>query len=233
MDSKNRAQESYTVLIVNNWRFVKDLDPDLRAPTCQLKDWNIEIKISSTTFKNPQSQREPYRSNDNTPLWFDKNGVVMSYPAFMGLLKHAQFRDYVAEVALSYQYFQEQSTNIHQETFNQRPEYNDEEEEEEEEEEGRQDIERVDEEEGEEEEEEGEQSGKRKRGKTPSEVKRQLFKTPKNSRKRSAAASKAVAAPAKKNARRTSFRDAHLEDVQNSNDPTLSPSDLEDPPSSC
>lgn len=70
---------------------------DEKAPVCQLKDWYVELKISSSTFKSPQSVREPYYSEDGQELWFDKNGASISYYGFMGLLRHTEFKKFISD----------------------------------------------------------------------------------------------------------------------------------------
>lgn len=117
-DTKNRWQKSNVVLIVNNWKFVKDLDAAAPAPLCQLKNWSIELKISSTTFRSPTSQREPYLSEDGRELWFDRNGVCMSYDGFMGLLNHPEFIQYMAHVKNLYEMHTAEDTSPTEEEEN-------------------------------------------------------------------------------------------------------------------
>lgn len=77
---------------------MKNLSPDCPAPVCQLKNWNIELKVSSSTFRSTISDKEPYYSEDGQELWFDRNGTSVSYEAFMGLLRHPEFQEYMKSV---------------------------------------------------------------------------------------------------------------------------------------
>jgi hypothetical protein len=85
------------VLIVSNWSFVRDHKDSKRPVKCTSQDVTISLKLSSTAFARTSEaavKKEPYS--------FDKNGLILPYPAFLSLLKNEDFTDLMEKVTTRY-----------------------------------------------------------------------------------------------------------------------------------
>lgn len=79
---KNQKGISKTVLIVNNWHFNRDV-LEMGNPTkCKPENCSVQLKISSTAFQ-VKSSSDKKSSSDS--FHFDKQGIILPYPAFVWL----------------------------------------------------------------------------------------------------------------------------------------------------
>ena len=86
---KKEVATSKIILAISNWVFIRN---QTQAPTEMLRpmtpaDFDVSIKLSSTVFKNERA--EP--TNEITPVFFDKNGMTVSYLALQALLQDSTF----------------------------------------------------------------------------------------------------------------------------------------------
>ena len=96
-DKKGVHQESQYVLICSNWHFVRNHQEVRNCPPCSPEDCNISLKLSSTAFRSAPTELskaggflETEIRNDED-YCFDKNGVIIPYPAFISLLQDKRF----------------------------------------------------------------------------------------------------------------------------------------------
>ena len=75
------------VLILSNWSFVRDHKENPQKVKCSLHNVTVGLKLSSTEFRSG-AKRDPNQQYD-----FDKNGLILPYPAFLSLLKDSAFVD--------------------------------------------------------------------------------------------------------------------------------------------
>lgn len=104
-DRKQEVVTSQLILNISNWGFVRDLTQQRsnRFIPCSVQDVHIAIKLSSNVFK-------PIRNNDNDldpdqreEFYFDKNGAILPFAAFISLMKDASFTgEFMKEVKAKY-----------------------------------------------------------------------------------------------------------------------------------
>jgi hypothetical protein len=87
------------VLILSNWSFVRDNKETKHSVRCSLHDVTVGFKISSSEFRS--STAKP--PNPQNPYDFDKNGLILPYPAFLSLAKdHSFAADFMKKVQSRY-----------------------------------------------------------------------------------------------------------------------------------
>ena len=96
-DKKGVHQESQYVLICSNWHFVRNHQEVRNCPPCSPEDCNISLKLSSTAFRSAPTELSKAGGFLETEIridedyCFDKNGVIIPYPAFISLLQDKRF----------------------------------------------------------------------------------------------------------------------------------------------
>ena len=98
-DRKGASQTSHFVLIISNWHFVRDNIDRMVCLPCKPENCNISIKLSSTTFRGGPTELaqgggtlDPEIRPDEE-FFFDKNGIIIPYSAFISLLNDRHFTD--------------------------------------------------------------------------------------------------------------------------------------------
>ena len=86
---------SQLVLIVNNWSFVRDNQHSSNVRECQLSDFQVQLKISSSAFKN--------RSNPSIDFHFDKNAANFPYDSFVQVMRSGLTKSYIRDVREMYE----------------------------------------------------------------------------------------------------------------------------------
>ena len=86
---------SQLVLIVNNWSFVRDNQHSSNVRQCQLSDFQVQLKISSSAFKN--------RSNPSVDFHFDKNAANFPYDSFVQVMRSGLTKSYIRDVRQMYE----------------------------------------------------------------------------------------------------------------------------------
>lgn len=76
------------VLIISNWSFVRDNKTNPRKIKCTSQDVTIGFKLASSSFRTA-----PPTDQKRQPYDFDKNGLVMPYPAFLSLMRNNEFTE--------------------------------------------------------------------------------------------------------------------------------------------
>ena len=103
---KMEEHQTQVVLSLTNWWFVnknKNFDRPIRL---EPKDLHVTLKISSTVFAPPGApinlapQNEASRRSN---LFFDRSGLILSFPVMMGLLNDTNFEAFVNKVFQEYQ----------------------------------------------------------------------------------------------------------------------------------
>lgn len=94
-NAKTETVTSQLVLNISNWSFVRDLTLDKvsKFTPCSVQDVHVAIKLSSTVFK-PQkrgSPGDPDSASSDSEFFFDRNGAVLPFAAFVSLLKDVSF----------------------------------------------------------------------------------------------------------------------------------------------
>ena len=100
-DNVEKTHTSELVLIINNWHFVKDNHTKTNVPPCRPDDCSVQIKISSTVFKSESqagSSDLAEASANSEEYFFDKNGIIIPFPAFKDLLSNRDFQFYLGKV---------------------------------------------------------------------------------------------------------------------------------------
>ena len=96
---KNQAIVTKLILIINNWSFVRDNKANKRKIRCSAQDVVIGFKLASSAFRTSASDGSRNEGYD-----FDKNGLVLPYPAFISLMRNSAFTDaYVDKIRQHYQ----------------------------------------------------------------------------------------------------------------------------------
>ena len=86
---------SQLVLIVNNWNFVRDHQHHSKVRECQLSDFQVQLKISSSAFKNRQSPSIDFH--------FDKNAANFPYDSFVQIMRSGLTKSFIADVRQMYE----------------------------------------------------------------------------------------------------------------------------------
>lgn len=81
---------SQLVLIVNNWGFVRDTQHDSKVRPCTVSDFQVQLKLSSSAFRNAL--------NPDCQYPFDKQAANFPYDSFEQILKSNLTKSFVAEV---------------------------------------------------------------------------------------------------------------------------------------
>ena len=82
------------VLIVNNWQFVRDVQNDAKCRGCTISDFQVQLKLSSTAFRNS--------ANPDCQFPYDKHAANFPYDSFVYLMTSPVVRNYVREVKKMY-----------------------------------------------------------------------------------------------------------------------------------
>jgi hypothetical protein len=91
---KKEIVTSSVVLTISNWVCIRD---QTQNPTEQFRpltpaDFDVSIKLSSTVFQSVKTDAAVgNKSSDGVNIFFDRNGMTVSYLAFRSLLEDAHF----------------------------------------------------------------------------------------------------------------------------------------------
>ena len=97
-NKKKQVQHtSNLILCITNYWFVKNSQAINRKLECKLKDLHVTIKLASTTFETENSVPAILEETGER-LFFDKAGICLPFPAFMGLLHDPEFVNYVRAI---------------------------------------------------------------------------------------------------------------------------------------
>ena len=83
------------MLIVNNWGFVQDTQHEPKVRQCVLSDFQVQLKLTSSAFRNPQ--------NPDTEFPFDKQAANFPYDSFVQVMRSKLTRDFIADVRSMYE----------------------------------------------------------------------------------------------------------------------------------
>ena len=86
------------LLIINNWNFVRDNQNDSKVKKCSPADFQVQLKLSSTAFRNV--------SNPDCEFPFDKQAANFPYDSFLQLYKSNELRKFIREVRETYLAFE-------------------------------------------------------------------------------------------------------------------------------
>ena len=81
---------SQLVLIVNNWGFVRDTQHDSKVRPCTVSDFQVQLKLSSSAFRNAL--------NPDCQYPFDKQAANFPYDSFEQILKSNLTKSFISEV---------------------------------------------------------------------------------------------------------------------------------------
>jgi hypothetical protein len=95
-DGRNKNQVTRLILGINNWFYNHRLSRIPNPPPCQEQDWAIQLKLSSSTFKGPQS--DIHHSTEGHEIIFDRHGLTMSYTAFCNLMNSNELQQLLQQV---------------------------------------------------------------------------------------------------------------------------------------
>lgn len=92
-DRKQEVVTSQLILNISNWGFVRDLTQQRssRFIPCSVQDVHIAIKLSSNVFKPIRNNDDDLDSDQREDFYFDKNGAILPFAAFISLMKDASF----------------------------------------------------------------------------------------------------------------------------------------------
>lgn len=94
-----RESETYglsnLLLIVNNWGFVRDTQHSDKVRQCTPADFQVQLKLASTAFKNP--------ANPDAEFAFDKQSANFPYESFLQLMKNAGLKKFLHEIKELYE----------------------------------------------------------------------------------------------------------------------------------
>ena len=82
------------VLIVNNWQFVKDVQKDAKCRGCTVSDFQVQLKLSSTAFRNA--------ANPDCAFPFDKHAANFPFESFVFVMTSPIVNKYVKDVKEMY-----------------------------------------------------------------------------------------------------------------------------------
>jgi hypothetical protein len=127
-DKNNKAQCTKTVVTVSNWHFNRNTLKNEKAPTCKLEDIMVTLKLSSTVFFESEggtpvvaaanADEQPDSTLPTSPgaavaahsdggsvqhtngesYFFDRNGAIIPYSAFIALLDSDTFEQYLKTI---------------------------------------------------------------------------------------------------------------------------------------
>ena len=86
------------LLIINNWNFVRDNQNDSKVKKCSPADFQVQLKLSSTAFRNV--------TNPDCEFPFDKQAANFPYDSFLQLYKSNELRKFIREVRETYLAFE-------------------------------------------------------------------------------------------------------------------------------
>lgn len=95
----NKLHTTRVILGINNWSFNHRIGKASTVPRCQEKDWCIQLKFSSDTFKGPHTEIQ--HTKDGQEIMFDRSGLTMSYTGFCSLMRDPRLHS-LLETATSY-----------------------------------------------------------------------------------------------------------------------------------
>ena len=131
-DKNKVPQCSKLVVTVSNWHFNRNTLKEEKAPVCKLEHVMVTLKLSSTVFESglggasgSAAAADDVGSTDSTPAvsspgaatnggggaatsqsgetyFFDKNGAIIPYSAFVALLDSEALHDYLKTVKRLY-----------------------------------------------------------------------------------------------------------------------------------
>lgn len=104
---KIENHKTEVVLSLTNWWFVNKYKNHDKPIQVEPKDLHATIKIASTIFAPPGAEiKTPLLDDDENSrrdsLFFDRSGLIVSYPIMIGLLSDRAFHAFVAEVCARY-----------------------------------------------------------------------------------------------------------------------------------
>ena len=82
------------VLIVNNWQFVRDVQKDAKCRGCTVSDFQVQLKLSSTAFRNA--------ANPDCAFPFDKHAANFPFESFVSVMTSPIVNKYVKDVKEMY-----------------------------------------------------------------------------------------------------------------------------------
>ena len=99
-DDKNRKKKdefgnTSLLLIVNNWHFVNDTQDVRDVRLCELSDFQVQLKLTSTAFRSAK--------NPDAEFAFDKQAANFPYDCFLQILKNRNISSFIAEVKKLYE----------------------------------------------------------------------------------------------------------------------------------
>ena len=122
-DKNKKSQCTKMVVTVSNWHFNRNTLKLDKAPTCKLEDIMVTLKLSSTVFFENEGGTPVVATTANEPdttlptspgaaaaansdggavqhsngesYFFDRNGAIIPYSAFVALLDSEKFDDYL------------------------------------------------------------------------------------------------------------------------------------------
>ena len=103
---KMEEHQTQVILSLTNWWFVnknKNFDRPIRL---EPKDLHVTLKISSTVFAPsgaPINLAPHDGASRRSNLFFDRSGLILSFPVMMGLLSDTNFEAFVNKVFQEYQ----------------------------------------------------------------------------------------------------------------------------------
>ena len=86
---------SNLMLIVNNWGFVRDTQEKAKVRQCELSNFQVQLKLSSTAFRNAQ--------NPDTTHPYDRHSANFNFDSFVFLMNSESFRTWMREVKRLYE----------------------------------------------------------------------------------------------------------------------------------
>lgn len=95
VNSGDLAGLSQLVLIVNNWGFVRDTQHDSKVRPCKVSDFQVQLKLSSTTFKT--------QTNPDSEFPYDKQAANFPFDSFEQLMRSSITKTFAAEVKALYE----------------------------------------------------------------------------------------------------------------------------------
>ena len=82
------------LLIINNWNYVRDTQNQPNVKKCTPSDFQVQLKISSTAFRNA--------SNPDCEFPFDKQAANFPYDSFLQLHQSRGVKKFIQEVKETY-----------------------------------------------------------------------------------------------------------------------------------
>lgn len=91
---------SELILSLTNFWFIRKHQENRKPVEATPKDLHASLKIASTLFKSPQANPAKFNRRDH---YFDKNGLIVPYPALQALLADDDFAAYLKAIKQKYE----------------------------------------------------------------------------------------------------------------------------------